>query len=514
MGKYSKRNSKKSHQSPANPQKTRQSISTELYHSPTDVDTGNARNRSVDSLFGHDPGPPVLSISAMGRDTQATYSSLPNLPTSSSLSAPPGLPIPTAIPMSPSGLMVQPGEVLASPAVTTSYATPIAMSPAWLQATSASGTSTGIPAWGTLSSLSSVTATTPTCADGRLSRPPIEVPPVTQGEYVPQSTSSTSSVPLSPNAVQRHREDKRPSARASTPCLFGPPKSAGRTYSPQSLLHVGGGVQGVEGSFEGSLALQQVLMDDVVARNEGGVQTSMSTPPSSLSDRPGLPGSVRFSSPLIHPTHNSSYLRDCGAIVSLRLDPRCVSPAVSNQTMAQYVSANDLSSYAIPQAYESHVHSPIGLSQTPRIPFSEEAHLALRRFFRAAGDVIPLDLSDTTFLPTPPAVPDIPLEVCSPLLSPINSTTSPPPSYRHNPPSHSDNNTHVQPSLSPEVLVFTSSSESSVPSCVPVLEVSWNVLRSVLYALNLPIDHETMERVKRHREMLHDRYKLLIQDMG
>jgi hypothetical protein len=124
-------------------------------------------------------------------------------------------------------------------------------------------------------------------------------------------------------------------------------------------------------------------------------------------------------------------------------------------------------------------------------------------FFHATGEVLPLDLSDTTFLPTPP-------NANSPI-SPIQSVSLPPPAYQHNPPSHS--NIHVQSGhfLSAKAPVFVpSSSLSSVPSRVPAFNMSWNVLQLIPYLLNQPIDRNALERVKHCRLNLYDRYELLV----
>jgi hypothetical protein len=120
-----------------------------------------------------------------------------------------------------------------------------------------------------------------------------------------------------------------------------------------------------------------------------------------------------------------------------------------DNTTAPYVSANESPSNPI-----SH---NAGSLPTSRLPLNDEARHALCAFFRATGEVLPLSLSDTTFLPTPPNA--------NSTVSFVQSTLSPPPAYQHDPPSHSNMHVHSSNSISAKALVFVpSSSLSSVPS--------------------------------------------------
>jgi hypothetical protein len=44
--------------------------------------------------------------------------------------------------------------------------------------------------------------------------------------------------------------------------------------------------------------------------------------------------------------------------------------------------------------------------------------------------------------------------------------------------------------------------------------MSWNILQSIPYSLNQPIDRDALERVKCRRLNLHNHYELLVQDVG
>jgi hypothetical protein len=117
----------------------------------------------------------------------------------------------------------------------------------------------------------------------------------------------------------------------------------------------------------------------------------------------------------------------------------------------------------------------------------EDACRALCAFFRAAGDVIPIDLSDTTFLPAPPAA-------SLPAPTQHTSQSTLPPASQLEPLGLLADSSHP---LSVHATSFIPSSVSSVPTRVPVLDVSWNVLQSIPYLLNMPVNHEALECAKR-----------------
>jgi hypothetical protein len=308
--------------------------------------------------------------------------------------------------------------------------------------------------------------------------------------------------------AQHCHKDKRPSAYPEESASFGLSIVPGTS---KSLSIFDGG----SNNRSGDVGLQHVLLADVAScTTVTGVGTSIphSLPTSSTSPI-GLvltenivPLSSNMVSNAASPMGAESIALPFSPIPSVSSGIPASIPIFENTT-APYISANKFPRDPI-SPHGIHLQAPhVGSIPTSRMPLNEEARHVLHAFLHAVGEVLPLDLSDTTFLPTPP---NANLSVL-----PIQSASSPPPAYQHDPSSHSNIHVHSGHSLSAEAPVFVpSSSLSSVPSRVPALNMSWNILQSIPYSLNQPIDRDALKRVKCCRLNLHDCYKLLVQDVG
>jgi hypothetical protein len=257
--------------------------------------------------------------------------------------------------------------------------------------------------------------------------------------------SPAPSLPLSPQTVQLCCEVKRLSANPLTPEVFGSLKQLSK--SDCSV-----------GEDSRDISMQLVLLQEAV------MQCRLLA--SSQSDHCADSGSHRFMS------HASSErLQTSTRIPSISPLPSVmhnnpVSMSSSqidvNDTMLPYATAADMSRVDNPQSM-GNATSYVNNYSAVNMPLHEDARHVLCVFFRAAEDVIPIDLSDTTFLPTPP-------EVSQQNYSPAESLSSPPPAYQRDiPGSARGNSTSSQP-LSAQAAPFVPS--SMIPSRVPALDVS------------------------------------------
>jgi hypothetical protein len=183
--------------------------------------------RGDGSVSGHDSGPPIASISAIGPNREVEY---PTQISISSLSAPPGLP---TQPMTPPSPILSMTCQRAARTAERNAMLSLVSSPQG--AMSSGGTTYPNPMLGTLSSLSSVTVTPPANTDGR-----VVISPRLPSHTVCSSISPTSSysAPLSPNTAQRCCKDKRLSMSHDESASFGLPIVPGTSRSP--LIFDGG----------------------------------------------------------------------------------------------------------------------------------------------------------------------------------------------------------------------------------------------------------------------------------
>jgi hypothetical protein len=119
MGKHGKKNNKKTHQTPSSPRKTQQLLHLDIYQSPTEPNNDNLTVQGTGSGIGYDdPGPPVSSLTTIDLINQAMSLFLPNLPTSTLVSAPSILPMSAGVtdphsPLSSAPSMASQGLALA-----------------------------------------------------------------------------------------------------------------------------------------------------------------------------------------------------------------------------------------------------------------------------------------------------------------------------------------------------------------------------------------------------------------
>jgi hypothetical protein len=361
-----------------------------------------------------------------------------------------------------------------------------------------------------MSSLTSVTVTTHSSTNGPLQNayPPAcsDAPSSVALSRQVESASPTPSTPLSLQTAQPHHEAKRPSALPTTPEMFGPPRC---DSSSSSVDTRGGGAKDV--------GIQHTLLQDAMLHQGIPILPSMSMPSQNpFAYTTPEPTSPRYvpSCTSLRSVHSS---RAPSVVPSIPLS-NPLSTSGLNQTSAPYMTAYDTPRHRVHTSNSSFAGVSSNLSSPPNQSFNQplvqatsagqllhkDARRVLCAFFRAVGDVVPIDLSDTTFLPTP-------LAASLPAPTQHTSQSMPPPVYQHELPVLSADSSHP---LFVHATSFVPSSVSSVPTRVPVLDISWNVLQSIPYSLNMPVNHKALERAKRRHLHLLDCYDLLVQDMG
>jgi hypothetical protein len=173
------------------------------------------------------------------------------------------------------------------------------------------------------------------------------------------------------------------------------------------------------------------------------------------------------------------------------------------------VYRNNLGPNATTLPYETAIENsldenlPDEITQANAMPLHEDARRALSAFFRAAENVIPVDLSDTTFLPTPPNASQRTVSAAS------EQVSSPPPAYQR----HANNSQNLSahaPSFIPSSQILNTTSRSRIP----LLEASWNVMNALPHRPGVLADGTAVDRAYRRCVHLLDRYNILVQDMG